>query len=487
MKDVSTPFRTRVPAGTCTFNVNVPKNNFIGDRKFYFSNLHVQPNFFNKEADLLGLDADPDLDSLINYPIQVRLDFRDVTTFYGPGYKNSSTTMETQDLIELINEHFELNRPDSTYATPFFIDWIDLEDHKTESPESYVPQNAATYYGSDVIEGVHSDKLPHSVQAMDNVNNFALPIGTMNSILFSNRIRLRIWMGPFTRAIFSSNQPFVDDLGFTFAQFGKSYKNQFILNNKSHLWQPVKVAATPMKMTFTKVAFNFTVVPYTSSIKNRLDITSMTKREWKDNDKVALYLKNVFTTASSNLNIMFSFGFNPITQTFYFNFPDSDNASIKIACVPDFALRLGYGQETFIVKGMQASTQKKENTIMDAHYKALAVAYDTGLVICTLDNTSSNTTSGSDNEFMTALYPQMSGLVVMPEGGISHALHLNVLRQSTAAFVPITFRLLRIYEDEKCANFKWNHDAYVYGTLTGTCCSSTKSYKKRALDSAMSV
>lgn len=486
MKDVSTPFRTRVPAGTCTFNVNVPKNNFIGDRKFYFSNLHVQPDFFNKEADLFGLDADTDGESLIDYPIQVRLDFADVTTFYGPGYKNSSTTLETENLIEALNEHFELHRPDCVYATPFFIDWIDLEKHEDASPVDYVPQNAVTYYGSAIREGLHDDKLPNSVQGMDNVNNFLLPIASMNPILFSNRIRLRIWLGPFARAVFSSNQPFVEDLGFTFEQFGKSYKSQYILTNKSQFWMPVRVAENPMQLTFTKNIFNVTVVPYSSAIKNKLNITSMTKREWKDNEKVTLYLKNVFNVASSNLNIIFSFGFNPIQQTFYFNFPESDNASIKIACVPDFALRLGYGQETFIVKGMQATSQKRENTIIDAHYKALAMVYDTGLVICTLDNTSSNTTSGSDNEFMTALYPQMSGLVVMPEGGISHAVHLNLLKQSTAAFVPITFRLLRIYENEKCANLIWNHDAYVYGTLTGTCVPSN-SYKRRAVDGATSV
>lgn len=474
MEEVATPFRTLIPAGTSTFDVKVPKHYLTDDRKFYFNQLHVSTDFFNKEADLLGLDADPEMDKMVNYPVQVKLEYKDIATFYGLNYKNSSATNTTLDLIEKINEHFETQKPDFVYATPFFIDWIDEEAHATKRPEQYVQESAFIYYDDYFRQSLHGGKLPASVQSMDDVNNFLPPIGTMRSdFIYETRIRLRIWMGPFTRAVFSSNEPFVDDLGFTFLQFGEKYKNQYHLTNKTHLWRPVLIAERAPKLSFTKLDFRMTVAPFHDIIRNRLDITSLSKRDWANNDKVAFYLKNMFSLASIHVNTVFSFGYNTNTKQFYFHLPTSDNLSIVIMCGPEFALRLGFGQETFITKGMHAQPQ---HSILDAHNKALAVVFDTGPIICTLDNIASNTTSGAEDRFMAALYPHMSGTLSMPDSGKSHAVHLNILRQSTAAFIPITFRLIRIYDDEKSANFNWNNDAYVYGIFSGACHTS-KTYK----------
>ena len=479
MGEVATPFRTVIRAGESTFDVKVPQHHLNGDRLFYFNQLHVSPDFYNKEADLLGLDPDSEMNKLVDYPVQVKLEYRDISTFYGPNYKNSTTTNTTLDLIEKINEHFETNKPDFVYATPFFIDWIDLDLHPRNSPQRYVPAASTLYYDDHIRDGLHNNKLPPSVQGMDDVNNYLPPIGTMKSdYIYETRIRLRLWMAPFTRAVFSSNQPFVEDLGFTAAQFKDPYKSQYHLSNKTHLWRPVLIGEKAPRDTFTKVDFKMTLAPYNNIISNRLSITSLTKKEWKDNTRVALYLKSLFLMASQHVNTAFYFGYDEDDNRFYFHFPSSDNLSVSIHCVPDFALRLGYGQETAIVKGMQARPRKDTNTILDGQNKAMALVYDTSLIICTLDNISSNTTSGANDKFMAALYPHISGTLCMPESGRVHAVHLNILKQSTAAFVPITFRLLRIYDDEKSANFNWTRDAYVYGTLSGACHDS-QTYKSK--------
>lgn len=468
-EEVVTPFRIVIPAGTSVFDVRVPKHYLTSDRRFYFKHLHLAPDFYSKEADMLGLDSDPEMNTIIDYPIQVKLEYKDISSFYGTNYKNSATTNTTVDAIEKINDHFENNKPDVCYATPFFIDWIDVVQHETLPPNRYVPREAIHYYGEIYRPVLHGDRLPVSVQAMDDVNNFLLPIGTIKSLQLYERIRLRLWMGPFTRAVFSSIQPFVDDWGFTEEQFGPSYKFQYNIVNRTHTWRPVLIAERPPKRSFTKLDYKMTVGPYNSTIINKVQLTSMTKRDWNDNARVTLYLKSMFQNISNNLNTIFSFGFNEDEKRFYFHLPASDNLSLTIMCPPEFSLRLGYGQENFIVKGMQAKPQKEKIAIMDAQTKAMALVYDTGPIICTLDNISSNTTSGADDQFMAALYPTMPGELTMPDSGKSHSVHLSILRQSTAAFVPITFRLLRIYDNQQSANFTWNNDAYIFGTLSGFC------------------
>lgn len=477
MEEVSTPFRVVIKPGSSTFDVNVPKHYLTNDRRFYFKHLRLQPDFYNKEADALGLDSDPNLSNNIDYLVQVKLEYKDISTFYGPNYKNSTAVNTTLDAIEKLNDHFENNKPDISYATPFFIDWIDTVQHALLPPNKYVPKEALQYYDEIYRPALHGDRLPLSVQGMDDVNNFLPPIGTMKSPLLYDRIRLRLWMGPWTRAVFSSLQPFVDDWGFTEAQFGPPYKQQHTLTNRTHTWRPVLIAEQPPKRTFSKVDFRMLMAPFNTTMINRSHVTSMTQREWNDNAKVTLYLKSLFQNISNNLNTIFSFGFDEDEKRFYFHLPTSDNLTVTILCSPDFALRLGYGQESFIVKGMQARPQKDHITITDAQIKAMAVVYNTGPIICTLDNISSNTTSGADDQFMAALYPMMPGVLMMPDSGKSHSVHLSILRQSTAAFVPITFRLLRIYDNNKSANFMWSHDAYVYGTFTGFCY-TRQTYKK---------
>ena len=46
---------------------------------------------------------------------------------------------------------------------------------------------------------------------------------------------------------------------------------------------------------------------------------------------------------------------------------------------------------------------------------------------------------------------------------------IHPLTQASAAYVPVTFRLLRIYEDQSISDFAWKCKAYVYGVLQGTC------------------
>jgi hypothetical protein len=471
LSEVTTPFRVILPAGSSTFVVRVPKHHLSNDRKFFFNHLHVAPDYFSKEADNLDLDADPEMNKDVDSPVQVRLEINEPTKLYGPLYQNSSYAAETLDVIDRINDHFESNRPEFIIRSPFFIDWTDLQLDKTNESNTYVPLVAQTYYGDIYRAVLHSNRLPESVRDLDGVNNHLPPFENMTDVAFNMRIRLRIWMAPYTKAIFSSNEPFVSDMGFTTDQFGKPIKKQYHLNNRSENWKMVAVGTSAPKKLITKVDFRITASSYDDYYVSTMQIARMMKRNWLKNDKVAAYLGQLFDFFSRQCNVRFSFGYKEDDRQFYFSLPQSDNLSVVVSCLPEFAMRLGFGPINFIRVGMQALPQKEpDDHIIQAQRKALALVYDTGPIVCTLDQVSSNTTSGAEDQFMAALYPHESGILSMPQSVCScraNAVRIHVLTQSNAALVPVTFRLLRIYDDEKIANFVWKNDAYVYGSLQG--------------------
>jgi len=179
--------------------------------------------------------------------------------------------------------------------------------------------------------------------------------------------------------------------------------------------------------------------------------------------------KNTFAAA----NTRFSLSYDETEKKFIFQFPNSNQINIIILCEPRFAHRLGFGHETTITKGMKATPKQVKETITDAKKKALTVVYDTGPILCTLDQMTSNTTSGAMDHYMAALYPHESGILAMPPPSAcsctANLTSIHPRTQSLAALIPVTFRLLRIYEDQSISDFQWKCNGYIYGVLQGTC------------------
>ena len=121
---------------------------------------------------------------------------------------------------------------------------------------------------------------------------------------------------------------------------------------------------------------------------------------------------------------------------------------------------------------MKAAPQKDRYNTEDAKKRAVAVVFDTGPIICALDNVSSNTTSGSLYQTMAALYPHSAGTLSMPRpvcqcsvssAASAGATQISVNASAGASKFPVTFRLLRIYDDQSVADFSWKSNAYIYG------------------------
>jgi len=470
-KEVTTPFRIMMPNGESTFTVHVPKHHLTNDRQFYFNHLHLAPDFFSKEADKLNLDADPEMNKMMDYPVQIRIEIEDPKDLYGEFYQNLALITRTMDVMDRINEHFEHQKPDFILKSVFFIDWTDTSLDKANEPSFYVPTVSQSYYGEVFRHALYGDRLPESVRDIDGVNNFLPPLENMLDVVFNMRIRLRIWIGPYTRVTFSSLDPFVSDLGFKQSDFGdKTPRNQYQMVNDTEFWKTVTADVAPKKL-ISKKDFRIYLASHSDYYSTPMQVSRMIKRDWLNDAKVTSYLTQLFDYFSRLSNVRFAFGYKPDERQFYFSLPNSDKLGVVVSCLPDFAVRLGFGPVHFVTKGMQSLPQKEaEDGIVQAQRKALALVYDTGPIVCTLDQVASNTTSGTEDQFMAVLYPDVSGILSMPQSTCSckaNAVHLQVLTQSNAALVPITFRLLRIYDNEKSANFQWKNDAYVYGVLQG--------------------
>ena len=475
--EVRTHFRIPIPVGQSTFTVQVPKHHLQDNRRrFFFNQLHLTPDFYSLEAEKLNLDADPEMDRILEHSLRLKVNYNDVAAVYGPAYETTAKG-KTMEVLAKLNKYFEEKKPAYAYTTPFFIDWIDTDMAKEET--DYVPLLANIYYGVNYNEIKHKNVLPESVQGLPGVNNFALPLdGNMpDQEMYNARIRLRLWLAPYTKVIFSNVQAFVTDLGFAEEQMGEATNRQNHLTNNTAFYLPVVASQGAPKIAITVPKIKLALQPSSSLIINRVGTLSIVQRDWLDNAKLIQALAGIFKQASQAINVVFSAAFDKDEKKFQINFPVSDNVAVQVVCEPDFANRLGFGFQAVISKGMQAQEQKDRHSTQDAQKRASSVVFDTGPIVCTLDQVSSNTTSGSLYQAMTALYPRSSGTLSMPNGTCPCSIQsspstvaLNVnMHSGTGDKVPVTFRLLRIYDNQSISEFAWTCNGYIYGVLQGSC------------------
>ena len=101
--EVSTHFRIPIEIGQSTFTVRVPRHYMDGRRKFYFSQLNLVPDYFSQEATKQELDADPDIDEMIEVNLSVKVKFEEQKSTFAPdGYTNPASRSKLTDTIEAI-------------------------------------------------------------------------------------------------------------------------------------------------------------------------------------------------------------------------------------------------------------------------------------------------------------------------------------------------------------------------------------------------
>lgn len=483
VEDVDVPFRLSIPSGHSRFTLAVPRHYIQSEppRRFHFNHLEVMPDFFTLEAEKLDLDADFKPDEEVHKDLVIRIHYNDPRTTYGASFEHNTTSWKTLKFLKHLNKHFESEKPSFANTSAFFVDWTDLVTEKKNPPGTYVPVMSNLFYGEKYDEGKHGNFLPLSVHAVENANIYMPPLdGKMTpEDLFVDRVRLRLWMAPFTVAVFSNVNLFTKGLGFRQEDLGDFVNRQYRLANDTHKWKTVVAAEAPKK-ELAVGPFRLTLRAADTDYSSRLRYDPLPQKDWLQNAKLAAALGQAFKETSQHFNLAVSLNYDATNKTFSVDFPESEEGKVAVvsfSCDPMLAHRLGFGYSAVITPGMTAKPQKERHSVKDAHLSALAVVFDTGPIICQLDQVSSNTTSGLIDRTVASLYPHRAGTLKMPPVRCACALQspqnsqsfsVRVNTHSTDAFFPVGFVLKRIYDDGSCSDFKWTNDAYVYGVLRGS-------------------
>jgi hypothetical protein len=117
-------------------------------------------------------------------------------------------------------------------------------------------------------------------------------------------------------------------------------------------------------------------------------------------------------------------------------------------------------------KNKEAGDIERAVNISNDIDRCKAMCYDTGLVLCMLDQVSSNVTSRTTYYFMTSLHPDGHGVMVMGVKCCQESSRAIITSQSgSSAMVSLQFQLLRIYDNRHMQKFAWKDGALISGKL----------------------
>ena len=471
------PFRTFLPAESSTFEVPVPLR-YLDGRKFHFEHLSLYPQLLNRAAASYGVEAEEE--GLVFYRSDVRLDCDYVgekKNFFPSSFKPSSTVAKARDFVQEFNAFFEREKPDFMKRCPVFFDWTDLRladdsDYAAAAAKGY---DAVWFNETFSLEEHGEDGLPDSLKTMRGVNPLQYPEKGAFSVAQMNEenFRVRLFVAPFVRVTLSVLGP-LQDLGFAASQFGEqSAKRQITIVNSEPFYAEFTALAAP-KVELTSAVCTVNLYPAETSAQSFSRTLEISAKDFKNNATLATQLNAKIQECADELNVNFSLKYDESEKKFLFSFPSSNDPIVLslFFSKPELSLRMGYFHTNLIQKESEAREVKDGSDVVasdaEAFNKCRALVYDTGMVLCTLDQMSSNTTCGVLDVCLASLFPRKSGVMKMakylscPPPGV-----VLTSFSGSSALVPFTFRLLRIYDNQEIGKFAWKEGAFVDGVLMG--------------------
>ena len=472
---VSCPFQTYLSAGRNKFKVSIPKKLLSCSfkhqevkRKFYFSNLRLVPDFYNRDAYLYKFDTAEDLNLKLDYDFGLFYDFaNDLYPDELDFHKQDTAGIQT--LLTDANRWSVTIKPTNVLKPPFVLDWIDLEVFEQMSQQAdlatresdilreYMDAAALDYYGEELSDERHADRLPASLKTIPHVNNYLFPTADDSDVL--ERLRVRIAVAPNTKVSFSSKR-MLQTLGFNVEQ--RTGQRFVFPNYKSEHYEYFVADTFPnvqAKMETGKIAVQPAAPAYYSMRSVGFSI-----KEKRDNELLHQSFKTFLENLSKDTNIEFSIDYNKLSGLFSFRWPNNPNITVKLVGEAELFERLGFGLVTDIDKNSVATkfvVGEKESAA-----KANVLCFDTGHVVVTCPNTSSNLTSISNNEYLASLLPMGSGILEMPP-----------LQSDFSSVVPPSFEggesvqfkchLWKFDDAGNMVPFNWLTGSFISGVLRG--------------------
>ena len=466
--DVHCPFRLHVPEGLSSFTVMVPRE-FIHERRFYFADLSLAPDYYNLKSAQDDLDTEEELQAETQHELYVSARL-DADTFYPLKYDMGRLT-NVVAFVKEVNTFFETSKPKGVKRSVFFFDWNSLQQEESgETIDEFVQTMSTSFYGGPYDPAKFYNALPPSVRSLSsalgaNINNNVYP--TQRSATVVSNLRWRMWIAPFTKVTVSSDSQLLA-MGFTEAQIGqRRTKKQFVFENNTNEYQCTQ-ALNPPADTFVGTRCGIALYPLNTEYVSPVVSFATTARDEQKNVSIEEKLQAAVKEASDESNLDFNVAYDDSNKTFKFAFPDNDTFEMTIHVSVELAAMTGYGFVTDITRHSKSNPRPDNIDIKDASEKSRTLAFDTGLVIVEVDNVSSNTTSGLENKFMAALYPNESGILTLSSACHPPATTNVPWFLTGGSTVPVKFRFLRFVQNYKLVPLVWKTGAYVNGVLRGS-------------------
>ena len=468
---VYVPFKTRIPAGHCTFTINVPK--IYSERKYFFATLVLMPDFYSTEAAIENLEDPEEKSSPINYEIQLKASFLRKSSLYPEEFVMPNSVTTTGELAVQINAFFEVHKPAAVSRLGCFFDWKDLlySEETGLTWDEWVRQSAIVYYGEPFDENKHFNALPVSARTIHGCNNYLFP--TKMSEFLRENLRFRFWLAPNTDALFSTDGQ-LKAMGFGENQIGeRTGKSKFIMTNDNTTeFNTIIADEEPHRMVEKTTPFKLSLQVHSTSYMSETVNVSITKGESFENASYVDMMKKGLETLSYQSNLKLNMSYNASAKKFKFSFPTHDSIALATLIVPsDLAERLGFGLTNDITgKHNEGDRVEDQIDISKTETKARALGYDTGMIVVTCDGKTSNRIAGISDYFMCTLYPTPTGtfeMSLMESFYIPSMVKLPHYYSSASGEVPITFRLYRLLDNNQPIKLDWKNGAFLSGQFLG--------------------
>lgn len=471
------PFRCLVKSGESQFSIRVPDTFEDQQKSFTFSNLSVAPDFFSRQVAKDNLDENIDLEYVEKFPISCEVHIKNEKALSLPVYQPPFSLSTVPDFIKGINKFMDIARSAFQFAkTPCFIDWHFMPmPANNESINAFVERNFELIYGTiaEQDKDKYYDALPEDYRKNNSLNNWAMPETLAATIL--SQIRVRLIIAPQMKVTFS-NEIILKKLGFSDAQLESRFKNRqyvFLNTNNTEIVFPANNAP---ELTFDDHKSTVVRLYFSDSIlKSKLAILSIKKGNLQNLKELQTAFNNILQFVTAQCNIKLPSNLVDNDSKVNIQFPESDAIDFRILLPQDLAEALGFIATNVIHKktkniGFSATAKTDDN-----FKKAVALVYDTGVLLCTVDQIGSNTTFGSPDKVLATLLPKASGIleyvpsntcVGLPWVKLTHFGQLERVNNSNHFSERyLKFNLMRIYDNGETLQFTWQCNAYVYGIL----------------------
>jgi hypothetical protein len=193
---------------------------------------------------------------------------------------------------------------------------------------------------------------------------------------------------------------------------------------------------------------------------------AFTPKEKSSNEGLLKNFKTVLENISKETNVDLSLTLGKTNGVFAFQWPTNRKINVEMSGDPELFQRLGFG----LVGGIDRNSVATEFKIGDKESasKSKVLCFDTGQVVVTCQNTSSNLTSISNNEYLNSLLPMGIGVMEMPPLQPDYVSVVPpAFEGGQADTVPFNCRLWKFDDTGKMVPFNWNIGSVVSGVLRG--------------------